>query len=146
MKCPACGFETPDAQGWCDFCKEPFKRPAKAEPAPPPPPPAPPKEPAPAKEAKPPMSDEEIFALLRKDTASERPAPSPFNTRYLAWGFFGLVVFWMVVMSFFLVQKGRRMQEGGVSPHTRPGDTEPSMGEPPVFQPATDEQADGGPR
>ncbi|MFH1724694.1 MAG: hypothetical protein ABII00_08735 [Elusimicrobiota bacterium] len=26
MKCPACGFETPDAQGWCDFCKEPFRK------------------------------------------------------------------------------------------------------------------------
>ena len=30
MKCPACGFETPEEQGHCDFCKEPFRR--KAEP------------------------------------------------------------------------------------------------------------------
>jgi len=25
VKCPACGFETPDGQAWCDFCKEPFR-------------------------------------------------------------------------------------------------------------------------
>ncbi len=31
MKCPACGFETPEAHGYCDFCKEPFRK--KPEPA-----------------------------------------------------------------------------------------------------------------
>ena len=31
MKCPACGFETPDTQAWCDFCKEPFRK--KQDPA-----------------------------------------------------------------------------------------------------------------
>ena len=29
-KCPACGFESPDSADWCDFCKEPFRRAAKA--------------------------------------------------------------------------------------------------------------------
>ena len=26
MKCPACGFDTPVEQGYCDFCKEPFPK------------------------------------------------------------------------------------------------------------------------
>jgi hypothetical protein len=33
VKCPACGFESPDEAQWCDFCKEPFR---KARPATPP--------------------------------------------------------------------------------------------------------------
>jgi hypothetical protein len=26
VKCPACGFESPDSAEWCDFCKEPLKK------------------------------------------------------------------------------------------------------------------------
>lgn len=33
MKCPACKMETPEELGYCDFCKEPFRRKAP-EPAP----------------------------------------------------------------------------------------------------------------
>jgi hypothetical protein len=32
-KCPACGFDSPDAAAFCDFCKEPFvKKPKPADP------------------------------------------------------------------------------------------------------------------
>jgi len=30
MNCPSCGFETPDSQPWCDFCKEPLSAGGKA--------------------------------------------------------------------------------------------------------------------
>jgi len=34
VKCPACGFESPDPAQWCDFCKEPLRRERRAAPAP----------------------------------------------------------------------------------------------------------------
>lgn len=30
LKCPACGFDSPDAALYCDFCKEPFRGAPKA--------------------------------------------------------------------------------------------------------------------
>ncbi|MBI4424452.1 MAG: hypothetical protein HY554_12020 [Elusimicrobia bacterium] len=32
MKCPACGFDSPDDAGWCEFCKEPFRKKGPARP------------------------------------------------------------------------------------------------------------------
>ncbi len=34
VKCPACGFESPEGAQWCDFCKEPFNKKPKPAPAP----------------------------------------------------------------------------------------------------------------
>ncbi len=41
VQCPACGFESPEGSGWCDFCKEPFNR-KRAQASTPLAPPAPP--------------------------------------------------------------------------------------------------------
>ncbi len=32
VKCPACGFDSPDGASWCDFCKEPFRKKKTAAP------------------------------------------------------------------------------------------------------------------
>jgi uncharacterized Zn finger protein (UPF0148 family) len=32
VKCPACGFDSPDGAVFCDFCKEPFGKAKKAAP------------------------------------------------------------------------------------------------------------------
>ncbi|HAH05379.1 MAG TPA: hypothetical protein DCM05_02460 [Elusimicrobia bacterium] len=88
------------------------------------------------------MKDEEIFALLRQDTAKEKP-PAPPIARYLAWGFFGLLIFWMIVMSLFLVNKGKNIQRKPILPRPRPGDTGPPRIEPPVFQSVTVDETGG---
>ena len=97
MKCPACKMETPEELGYCDFCKEPFRRKAP--------------EPAPkvqetvavplevmaklleaknqsAAEAAGPIPPE--FAAL---DAGERIPEFPPHVRKLAWAFLALVVF-----------------------------------------------------
>src|SRR5262245_21735922 len=48
VKCPACGFDSPDAAQWCDFCKEPFAKKAAKQAAPAPSPAPPPASLAPA--------------------------------------------------------------------------------------------------
>ncbi len=100
VKCPACGFETPEEQGFCDFCKEPFRK--RPEPAPPP------------KEHPKVVVPPEVFAKLadarRQAAPAEAPAagiPAEFAhldtggriaapsevIRYLAWGFLALILF-----------------------------------------------------
>ncbi|MEK7859687.1 MAG: hypothetical protein AAB320_11170 [Elusimicrobiota bacterium] len=32
MKCPACGFDSPDDAPWCDLCKEPLRKQADKKP------------------------------------------------------------------------------------------------------------------
>ena len=34
LKCPSCGFDSPEGAKWCDFCKEPFRRKEAPPPAP----------------------------------------------------------------------------------------------------------------
>ncbi len=36
IRCPACGFESPDTAQWCDFCKEPFRKAPQPKPGIPP--------------------------------------------------------------------------------------------------------------
>ncbi|MFA6029333.1 MAG: hypothetical protein WC969_05740 [Elusimicrobiota bacterium] len=136
MKCPACGFETPDAQGWCDFCKEPFRRtqkdaPASAEPAHAAPPapvvpaPAPAKSPAivpsapaavPASpagsastEPAPKLTPEQAFELLRLDPGERIPPVSP-ALRYAAYGFLLVCLLWAAAMTMILMNRAQRMQ------------------------------------
>jgi hypothetical protein len=132
MKCPACGFETPDSQAWCDFCKEPFKKPtpkapaaaasAPAAAAPVDPAPAAPAEapasPGPAKAAPAAvpldpaavkgMSNEKIMELLKMDAAQDSiPATAP-ATRYVAWAFLAAVFLMLMVLSAVALRKFQR--------------------------------------
>ncbi|MFA6093391.1 MAG: hypothetical protein WCU88_06100 [Elusimicrobiota bacterium] len=123
MKCPACGFETPEEQGWCDFCKEPFRRrtaepaaradlpaapvPAAAAAAPPLPKggPLPP-----AAAAQSPLSEEQISELLRQDR-EQIPEASP-ALRYVSWAFAVFIAVLCVTTTIFLIWNGRRAQQG----------------------------------
>ncbi|MFH2204099.1 MAG: hypothetical protein ABIJ96_13345 [Elusimicrobiota bacterium] len=120
MKCPACGFETPDAQHWCDFCKEPFrkKEEPRAVPAQPPVKIAPEllsklaevkKEACSVKDAGgiPPE-----FAHL--DTGGKIEGFSPF-LRSLAYGFLAFCILLMVVVGFLAMSRERRKVRTGES-------------------------------
>lgn len=101
MKCPACGFETPDGQAWCDFCKHPFR--AKPEKDPP-------------SEKKPALLSPDVLLKLDQvksetsgqvkegippefahlDSGEKIPEVPPI-ARYLAWGILAVVVLWAIV-------------------------------------------------
>jgi hypothetical protein len=123
MKCPACGFETPDTQNWCDFCKEPFKRPAPAaapEPA----------QKTPALDAVR-LSEEALRKVitpekaldLLKQSAGERIPVVPQNIRILAWAFFALVMVAFAVTALVMVRKAQR---GALGPNL-PGAEAPAV-------------------
>ena len=80
VRCPACGFESPDAAQWCDFCKEPFRKPRPAAA------PAPAPTPTPIRQQEP---DQEFEAgippeFLGLDAGGEVPVLPPW-VRYAAW-------------------------------------------------------------
>lgn len=140
MKCPSCGFETPDAQGWCDFCKEPFRRaqkkdapapaetaPASAAPAPAAPAPVPAKpsiapvsetKPAPEGAAKPAASAEGAAPKLTPEQAFELLRLDPGERipavspalRYGAYGFLLVCLLWAAAMTMVLMNRAQRMQ------------------------------------
>lgn len=100
IKCPSCGFDSPDAATWCEFCKEPFRSKTpkakltyKTPPAPAPAAAAPgpaqkPAEPAPA-------VPKEILDRVPEELAAaaeqeEKLPVLPPWFRYLAWGFLGV--------------------------------------------------------
>lgn len=94
MKCPACGFDSPEGAQWCDFCKEPFRRKPEPAPAAPPAPapgaaPAVPASPPPPKangaESSSPIPEE--FSHL--DPGERMPVVPPY-LRYAAWLFLAL--------------------------------------------------------
>ena len=93
MKCPACGFDSPDDAAWCDFCKEPFRK------GPPPPrlsPPATPPVPEGKRNGAPPAE----FAHL--DPGERIPTMPPW-VRLAAWAFVGFWFVWgMVLLGFYL--------------------------------------------
>lgn len=97
MKCPACKMETPEELGYCDFCKEPFRRKApEPEPKPKETVAVPPEVMAKVLEAKTQASAKAAgpippeFAAL---DAGERIPQFPPHVRKLAWAFLALVVF-----------------------------------------------------
>lgn len=97
MKCPACKMETPEELGYCDFCKEPFRRKApEPEPKPKETVAVPPEVMAKVLEAKTQPSAQAAgpippeFAAL---DAGERIPEIPPHVRKLAWAFLALVVF-----------------------------------------------------
>lgn len=68
LRCPACGFESPDGAQWCDFCKEPFRAQEAAPPAG--------TRPPPDKEAGTalPLDPREIEKALAQDWARKTPS------------------------------------------------------------------------
>ncbi|HVE12795.1 MAG TPA: hypothetical protein VNI01_05335 [Elusimicrobiota bacterium] len=112
MKCPACGFETPEDQGWCDFCKEPFRK-KSAEPAPPPPPPSKTVQITPellerlqeakhAVSAREPTSIPPEFAQL---DSGERIGGASEMTRTAAWLFLAMILVWAVILGVVAVRR-----------------------------------------
>jgi uncharacterized Zn finger protein (UPF0148 family) len=81
VKCPACGFDSPDGALFCDMCKEPFKKKGAA---------------AVVDELKKLTPEERLKRVadeLAKDKEREEQLPYlPPNFRYIAWGFLGLMV------------------------------------------------------
>ena len=116
MKCPACGFETPDTQPWCDFCKEPFRH-AQAKPEHVPPSIQPSTESLPGASVKD-MPEEKVFELLKLDAQQERIPPASPAARYLAWAFLALVSLMLLLLSFIAIRKAQR---GEFAPHQGQG-------------------------
>lgn len=130
MKCPACGMETSDAQEWCDFCKEPFRRKKKSEAAKAA---EQPKAQPPQESPKPAVKDNkgvltpELLAKLQAqrtqsqvvdptrgeipaeflhlDTGERIPVVSP-AVRKLAWGFLTIVFIWVIVFTAIILSRG----------------------------------------
>ena len=124
MKCPACGFETPDGQAWCDFCKHPFRPKAGKGSV---------DKDVPSKKSTPLSPD-----ILRKlhhvkaeasgqvkggippefahlDAGEKIPAVPPL-ARTLAWGILAVVLLWTVVGMFWIFRHagaiGSNMAQG----------------------------------
>lgn len=116
MKCPACKMETPEEIGYCDFCKEPFRRK--------PPPPEP--EPEAEKVALAPEVMAKVLEAKRASAASasgepggippefagldagERIPEIPPQARKLAWAFLAIVVLWTAVGIIYLMKHPTR--------------------------------------
>lgn len=111
MKCPACKMETPSELGYCDFCKEPFRRKAP--------------EPKPAEKVEVPAA---VMAKVLEAKlagaadggsggippefasldAGERIPELPPIARKLAWAFLALIVFWTGVGLIIMMNRARR--------------------------------------
>jgi hypothetical protein len=124
MKCPACGFDTPDTQSWCDFCKEPFRKKADSAPAP-----------RPDIKAKVDIPPAVLAKLLKaKDEVFEKkdagPIPSEFlhldtggkiggappYAKKMAWVFVAIIFVWTGIGLIWLMGKTRRIKEGRALP------------------------------
>lgn len=113
VKCPSCGFDSPESAQWCDFCKEPFRRKEAKLPESPPLPAAPPgpkltyrvpptvaaqerAKSSPAADKPPAMPDDlppeahqRLTAALSVEEAEKVPA-APKWVRWAAWAFLGI--------------------------------------------------------
>ncbi|MBI3299195.1 MAG: hypothetical protein HYZ75_13585 [Elusimicrobia bacterium] len=117
VKCPACGMESPEELGYCDFCKEPFRK-KKPEPAPPPSKqpavPVPPEVFAKLMQAKaaaePKAAGEEagIPAEFAHLDAGERIEGIPPGLRAAAWAFLAFVMLAGLGLAGTLISKGKR--------------------------------------
>lgn len=119
MKCPACAMETPEEQGFCDFCKEPFRRKAPpSEPVKPEKVPVPPEVMAkllamksPAGSADP--AEPDLMAeFARLDAGDRIPEVSP-AVRKLAWGFLAAVLLAAALGTAYLMTRPRRIPPPG---------------------------------
>lgn len=118
VRCPACGFDSPDEARWCDFCKEPFrKKEAPAAAAPPPAaaaprPLAPEPEPRPAPEPSQPV-DPRVEQLAKQLSVTgdglKLPALPPYF-KYLAWAFFGAWFFTGAVLGGIMLARYHERQ------------------------------------
>lgn len=106
MNCPSCGCQTPEGRDWCDLCGAPLRKPERKTPA---------KKTAPISPAllgklledrsrrEPPRGPAEIPPEFAGFDPGERiPELSP-RVRQLAWAFLGIVLFWMLAGSIWLV-------------------------------------------
>ncbi|MDD5657453.1 MAG: hypothetical protein PHF00_09405 [Elusimicrobia bacterium] len=110
VKCPACGFESPDGASWCDFCKEPFAKKA----APPEIPDAPPS--GPSKEVLARAAQDAALArdLLRSD--QDKIPAAPDWLRWAAWLLLGaVVIFAMTMLGIFLAKRSAWEDDAAVS-------------------------------
>lgn len=130
VKCPACGFDSPDEAKWCDFCKEPFrKKTTDAAPAEEPAPPAPaaqPKrpslkyyQPVPAKQppAASPAPAPSVPAIELKDDEKVPAVPPWF--RYAAWAFLGVWVVAGMILAGIFYGRYKVSQEAPAAPALR---------------------------
>ncbi|TBR19450.1 hypothetical protein EPO15_14260 [bacterium] len=148
MICPACKMESPEELGYCDFCKEPFRR------KPPPPEPkvqpkvaVPPEVLAKLLEAKRAPAPAEAAAgippeFLALDAGERIPELSP-AARKLAWAFLAAVVFLGGVVGVYILTRPRRVRmpplpppliapDGAVQPDSpSPPPPPPPLGAPP---------------
>ena len=105
MKCPACGFDSPDDAGWCDLCKEPFRRKAAAPPPPVPLPPVPVAA-APAPPAPRPGGASDVPVEFEGFDPGERIPVIPRWVKYCAWAFLAMwALVALVVFGFVLGKK-----------------------------------------
>ena len=89
MKCPACGFDSPEGAQWCDFCKEPFFKKAP--------------KPTPARPTSGGVIPSEFAAL----DAGERIPIIPKWVRLVSWGFLALwALVGLIVFGFYIAKKG----------------------------------------
>ncbi len=129
VKCPACGFDSPDEALYCDFCKEPFKKHAATK--------------APAAQAQPPqtapaaqeltkLSPEELFKRLPtellKDAEQEKLPTWPQWFRVFAWLFLGAWLMLAIGASLMLFMRGGAKAPSG-------GESQPQQPAPPTSAP-----------
>lgn len=79
QRCPACKMESADDAAWCDFCKEPFRKPAPAA-----------ARPVTAKEP-PKTLPVDPDALLKAGDGETLPALPPW-ARGAAWAFLAMIL------------------------------------------------------
>jgi len=147
MKCTACGFDTPEEQGYCDFCKEPFRKPEQ--------PALPPArkledldQPAAKPAEKVPLTPEMLAKLMQAGISPKTPAPAsgeplippefahldsgeklpqiPPAARKLAWVFLGICVLWILAGTAWLLMNSERIAAGAAK-KSRPPRSAPAI-------------------
>lgn len=123
VKCPSCGFDSPDGAQWCDFCKEPFKKkerpPATGATSPaaaPPSTPAAPKTQTPSSSPKnieelPQEVRAKIQTLLAAPDDREKVPAIPNWFRALAWLFMAVWLVSGIIVGGILLGRQRSRQE-----------------------------------
>lgn len=146
MKCPACKMETPEEPGYCDFCKEPFRRKApEPEPKPRETVAVPAEVMAKVLEAKKQAAVESAGPIPPEFAAldpGERIPQVPSQVRQLAWAFLALV---LLAGSLGLVYVLGRAQKGQALVPTPVGPGPSAPPAPPSPEPQPSGPVPGGP-